>query len=503
MVLFNLMQNPRKDRPLKILFVGPEAAPFAKVGGLGEVLYALPRALRQQGHDVRVFIPKYASIKTKRYRLSPLMEGLDLSAGAKDPHGLSVSNVLKHRASTGAVTYFLENMEYYEKRANVYGYADDTTRWVLLCRGVLEFLRRSKWTPDIVVANDWPAGFLPNLMETEYRDDPILSKIATVFVIHNLRNQGMFDVHFVQEKDSDHGDKPIPEFTHPSIRKLNGMRRGILYADEICVVSPTYAQEILEPELGDRLDKVLVKRKERLTGILNGIDTKKYNPATDRFITKTFSEKRLNTRAANKKALQRIFKLPQRQDAFLVGFVGRLDEQKGINLFMRIAPALMKNLDIQFVSVGTGEKDFRMFFKELREKYPRQSSSHLFFDIGLPKRIFAGADAVLMPSRFEPSGLVQMEAMRYGAVPIVRNTGGLADTVRDDQPGAPGTGFLFGPYEHNALLIAIVRAYTAFRDTRRWENIVRRAMREDFSWDVSAARHSKLYRKAIRRHRKH
>jgi starch synthase len=170
---------------------------------------------------------------------------------------------------------------------------------------------------------------------------------------------------------------------------------------------------------------------------------------------------------------------------------------------MRIAPALMKNLDIQFVSVGTGEKDFRMFFKELREKYPRQSSSHLFFDIGLPKRIFAGADAVLMPSRFEPSGLVQMEAMRYGAVPIVRNTGGLADTVRDDQPGAPGTGFLFGPYEHNALLIAIVRAYTAFRDTRRWENIVRRAMREDFSWDVSAARHSKLYRKAIRRHRKH
>jgi starch synthase len=250
--------------------------------------------------------------------------------------------------------------------------------------------------------------------------------------------------------------------------------------------------------LGEKLNDVLRRRQDRLTGILNGIDYTKYNPATDKYITKNFSASRLKGRETNKQALQRIFKLPQRKDAFLMGFVGRLDEQKGIRLFMRIAKPLLENLDVQFVLVGTGEKDFRMFFKELQEKYPGQVSPHLFFDKALPKRIFAGADALLMPSRFEPAGLVQMEAMHYGCVPIVRNTGGLADTVEDDAPGDPGTGFVFDDYNHMALMIAIVRAYTAFQDRRRWEGIIRRGMREDFSWDASAREHAALYRRAIR-----
>ncbi|HXV27039.1 MAG TPA: glycogen/starch synthase [Candidatus Paceibacterota bacterium] len=495
--------SPRKGTSLKILFVSTEAVPYAQVGGLGEVISALPKSLRAMGHDARVFMPKYLSISRKRYKFTPVMEGLQLGKPANDPHNLTVSNVLRHRKADGATTYFLENMEFYEKRANVYGYADDTARWLLLCRGVLEFLRRSEWTPDVIIANDWPAGFLPNLMETEYRNDPVLSRIATVYMIHNLKNQGMFDVHFVADSNYDWGTSPLPDiFDIAKVKLLNGMRRGIIYADTIGVVSPTYAKEILEPELGERLNDLLNKRKDRLVGILNGIDYKKYNPATDRGITRKYSNKRLSGRAENKRALQRIFKLPQRRDAFLMGFVGRLDEQKGIKLFMNVAKPVLENLDIQFVLVGTGDKDYRMFFKELEEEYPEQVSTHLFFSQKLPKRIFAGADALLMPSRFEPAGLVQMEAMHYGCVPVVRNTGGLADTVKDDTVGNPGTGFVFGDYEAMAMLIAIVRAAAAFRDKRRWDGIVRRAMREDFSWDASASAHARLYRQAIRHHKK-
>ena len=498
-----LTTRPRGKRPprsLKILFVTTETAPFAKVGGLGEVLSALPKALRKDGHDARVFMPKYLSIKKRRHAMTKVIEGIQMAKPATDPYGLTVANVIQNKAKDGAITYFLENMEYYEKRANVYGYADDTARWVLLSRGVLEFIRRSDWVPDVIVANDWPAGFVPNLMQTEYRNDPVIRNIACVFVIHNLRNQGMFDVHFLKGKDYDKGTKPIPDFIDGRMPRLNGMRRGILYADAICAVSPTYATEILSTEFGERLNDVLRRRQDRLTGILNGIDYKKYNPGTDKQITKNYTERRLSGREANKHALQRVFKLPQRKDAFLIGFVGRLDEQKGIRLFMRIAKPLLSNLDIQFVLVGTGDKDFRMFFKELQEKHPGQVSTHLFYDQKLPKRIFAGADAILMPSRFEPAGLVQMEAMHYGCVPIVRNTGGLADTVINDRPGDPGTGFMFDRYDHMSLMIAMVRAYAAFQDKRRWTGIIRRGMREDFSWDAAAKDHTALYRRAIRLH---
>jgi len=403
-----------------------------------------------------------------------------------------------HEGKETGITYFLENMEYYEKRANVYGYADDVARWILLCRGTIEFLRVSDWKPDVIVANDWATGFLPNLLRTEYRNDPVVGDIPVVFLIHNLRNQGTFDVHFVKDADYDFGLTPVPGVLGKGLEKLNGMRRGIMYADVMSTVSPTYAKEILTPEFSERLGDVLKSRKSRLTGILNGIDQTKYNPATDRVIRHNFTKGRLQGRRLNKVALQRMFKLTQDPDVFTIGFVGRLDEQKGINLFSAIAPALFENIPFQFFLVGTGEKDYRMFFKELAEKYPDRVGVHLFFDEKLPKHIFAGADAVIMPSRFEPAGLVQMEAMRYGCIPIVRNTGGLADTVTDFSPVTrDGTGFLFTPYDPMALLIAIVRAYQAYRDPRRWTSIVRRAMSSDFSWDTSAARHIDLCRTAV------
>ncbi len=488
-------------RKLRILFVSAEAAPYAMVGGLGEVMHALPRAMRALGHDARVFLPKYAVIKTKKYPMRRVAANLPLQKPESDPYGLTVANVLKHEAKDGSVVYFLENMEYYEKRANVYGYVDDTARWVLLSRGVLEFLKVSEWVPDVIVSNDWPGGFLCNLLATEGRRDPVLAKIASVFLIHNLRHQGAFDAHFVKDADADPGTTPLPDPLDKTVPKLNGMRRGILYADAICTVSPTYAREILSHDLGEKLDDVLNDRADRLYGILNGMDYVKFNPATDKTIKSRYSLHRLEARTPNKLVLQKLFGLPRDPKKFVLGFVGRLDEQKGIALFMRIADALFENLDFQFVLVGTGDKDYRMFFKELQEKYPDRVGTHLFFDAKLPKRIFSGADAIMMPSRFEPAGLVQMEAMRYGCIPIVRSTGGLADTVDDYAPGqGQGTGFVLKPYEPMALLIAVVRAVAANRNQREWKGIVRRAMRRDFSWNASAQEHVDLCYQAVKLH---
>lgn len=490
------------NKKLKILFVASEAAPFAKVGGLGEVMRALPRAIRELGHDARVFIPKYATIDVEKYPMKREIEHLDLETHDKDPHGLLVSNVLSHtNPKDGAITYFLENMEYYEKRANVYGYGDDTVRWVMLSRGALEFVKRSAWKPDVIIASDWQTGFIPNLLETTFKNDPILSLVASVFSIHNLRFQGMFDPYFVPETKADSGQSLLPDFFSDEILNLNGMRRGVLYADVVNTVSPTYAKEILTPEFGEKLDEVLRERRDRLHGILNGINYEVCNPMRDPYLPVHYSVKSIAKRVKNRRALQDAMGLPHDDDVFLMGFVGRLDDQKGINLLTEIAPALFENLPFQLAVVGTGEKKYRLFFKKLQEQYPNRVGISMFYDEKLPKLIFGSADVVLIPSQYEPCGLVQMEAMRYGAVPIVRKTGGLADTVEDYVPGEDrGNGFVFEKYDAHGFLIAIVRAWQARRNKKEWKGLMERSMNKDFSWTTSAKEYIALCEKAIAIH---
>src|SRR3989338_6548116 len=317
----NLFDKKEKH---KILFVASEAAPFVKVGGLGEVMYSLPKALRNLGYDVRVMVPKYATVDIGKYPLHLEHEGLELEPGTKDPHGLLKSNILRHEdEKDGTVTYFLENMEYYEKRANVYGYSDDTARWVLLSKGVLEFIKVSDWRPDIIVAADWQTGFIPNLMHTEYKDDLVISKITNVLSIHNLKHQGTFDPSLGSEMDLDAGQRPVPAFFDTRMKYMNGMRRGIKYADAIITVSLTYAKEIMTEEYGEKLDKLLNERKERLFGILNGIDTESFNPETDETLTANYSPKLLEKRSENKIAIQKQFSLPVDKDKFVVGMVTR------------------------------------------------------------------------------------------------------------------------------------------------------------------------------------
>jgi starch synthase len=348
-----------RKKSLKILFVASEAAPFVKVGGLGEVMYSLPQALRELGYDARVMIPRYANIDTDKFHLSSEYLGLNMGNEETDPHGILKCNVLRHDGENGSVTYFLENMEYYEKRANVYGYGDDTIRWVLLSKGVLEFLRHSEWKPDVIVACDWQAGFVPNLLHTEYKNDPMLKKITTVFSIHNLRYQGMFDPRFVSEMDYDSGEKDIPALPDENIMKLSGMRRGIRYADVINTVSPNYAKEILGEDFGETLDGILNERKSRLFGILNGINTDSLNPATDPDLSVNYDINSIENRNQNKSTLQKQFGIAVDENKFIAGYVGRMDDQKGLDILIQMMHQMMQNVDLQLVLVGDGKPEFR------------------------------------------------------------------------------------------------------------------------------------------------
>lgn len=489
---------------LKILFVASEAVPFAKVGGLGEVIFSLPRSLRRLGHDARVMIPRYLSVDQEKFNLKMVMEGLEVPAGGEyKPLICNVKMFDPADNDSPAPTYFLENEEYYEKRANIYGYSDDSVRWAILCRGVLEFIKKSKWKPDIIVASDWQTGLIPNYMHAQYKDDPELKNIAVLFSIHNLGFQGSFDHHFATEMDYDSGQAEIPSLYDPKLLKLNFMRRGVMYADVINTVSPTYAQEITTPEYGELLHDLLGERRSVLYGILNGIDYDEWNPASDNNLSFNFSHKTLAERDKNKAVLQRKFNLPEDEHAFLVGIVSRLADQKGFDMLMACGDSLLNNFNIQLIVIGTGEGKYINFFEEFRQRYPRKLGIHLSYDSILPRLIYGGADAILIPSKYEPCGLTQMEAMRYGAVPIVRKTGGLADSVDDfDIKKNTGDGFVFENYDNYALFGTIIRAMEVNKHKEIWRKIQERAMKKDFSWDSSAREYAKILDRAMEFHAK-
>lgn len=483
-----------KSKQLKILFVGPEVVPYVKVGGLAEVLQALPKALRELGHDVRVMMPLYATIDQHEYNMQTIIERLTVP-NTEDSELTCNVKVVTDDTQT---TYFLENEEYYEKRSSVYGYDDDAARWALLSRGALEFIRHEKgWRPDIIVANDWQGGLISNYLKVNYKDDPVLSKIASVFVIHNIFYQGMFDYRHTSELDYDDGQSAIPDITDPRMLKINFMRRGIRYADVINTVSPTYAREITTPEFGELLDPLLQERRSRLFGILNGINYDSYNPETNPYIEYNYTVHDLDERKKNKKILQQKFNLPERPDAFIAAVVSRLSEQKGLDLIMESMEHLLENFDFQFIVLGSGESRYHAYFEGLDERFP-QVATHLSFDTILPHVLYAGADVILMPSRFEPSGLTQMEAMRYGAIPVARKIGGLADSVIDFNPNeSEGNGFTFEHYNSHAFFGTFIRALETFKYPKTWQSIQKRAMHTNFSWEKSAKEYLKLFDRAL------
>ena len=496
---------------MKILFLSAEVGPFVSVGGLSQVCYFLPRALAKTGDDVAIFTPKFATMdKTspnkKGWKLYDEIMGLRVPVSEEPKNDDLICNVKSYQKSKNEVkTYFLENREYYELRANVYGYKDDHLRFMLLCKGCLEWLLVQKqtkgaWFPDIINCNDWHTSYFIDLARRSNRYKDIFEKVAIGLTVHNFMHQGNFDFRYCEEKDRDNGTQQLRALNDEKMIKQNPLLRGIRYADAITTESPTHAREVLLPEYGEGLETVLQEERDKLTGILNGLDLREFDPASDPFVPTHFNKSKFReARFKNKQYLQREFGLPVNPKDFLVSYSGRLAGQKGVNLLIDAMTHLLPEYpNLQLIVLGGGEDSIRRILNDLAEKYPKQVGLHLLSNFKLPRKIFAGADALLLPSLFEPGGIVALEALRYGAVPIVRRTGGLSDIIVDFDPIAKtGNGFSFISKDAWSLYGAIVTAMTTFMNNDLWNVLVSNCLKENFSWENVAELYKKWYRMTI------
>lgn len=495
------MTSKPKDN-LKVLFVSAEVAPFSSIGGLSQVAYFLSKSLLGMGVDIRLFSPKYGTIDEKKFILEKVVEGLKVPTDEPEesnyPKELICNiKVLKNPKGNEPIIYFLENMEYYERRSNVYGYSDDHIRFGLLSRAVLEFIKTGYFVPDLIHCNDWHTGYLVNYLRQNYKDDHTLKKIAVLLSVHNLY-QGTFDFAHASEMDYDDGKSQLAPFFSDRFYKQNALKRGIIYADIVNTVSENYAREILSDEYGAGLHNLFKELRGKLYGILNGLDYKEFNPQTDKIIKKNYSVSTLQNRIENKIDLQKEFNLKINPKIPILAVSGRLDEQKGLDLIIETIDFFLSELDIQFVVLGGGQPKYIGFFEELEKRYPEKVGTHLMPNFILPRKIFAGADMILLPSRYEPGGVVALEALRYGCIPIVRATGGLADSVVDFDPEKDiGTGFSFKKFTRESFIVAVVRALETYKNKQVWNRIIKRAMKENFSWEKSAEKYLDLYKKAI------
>ncbi len=478
---------------LKILFVAAECTPFYKVGGLADVIGSLPQALRALGHDVRVIMPRYRPIAARAFQLKRVDRFINVPAGDK----VRTTEVMESTYG-GVPTYFVWDERFFG-RDHVYGQPDEAMAYVFFSRAVVEFLRAIDWTPDVLHAHDWHSGAAVMYLATRAQRAAPLKSIASVFTIHNLFYQGVSGdalfryAGFKQTPRHVIGEKP---------GTANWMARGIAHADVVNTVSPTYAREILTPEFGEGLQELLRARRGRVSGILNGLDQAEWNPQTDRWLAANFDASSLKKRSANKRAVQEQLGLKRKPHTLLIGMVSRLFDQKGLDILLEAVERLLTR-DVQLAILGSGDEKYHAAFKVLRENCPDRVGVTHDFDEPLARRIYGGCDVFLMPSHFEPCGLGQIIAMRYGAVPLVRATGGLADTVMDaGRSPRRGTGCAFKPYTAAALLSALDRAAGAYADSERWQAIQRNGMAADFSWQASARQYVELYDKAIQLHRR-
>ena len=471
---------------MKVLFASSEAYPFAMSGGLADVAGALPKALRRRLVGCRVVMPLYGSIKEE------LREKMTFICSITVPVSWRRQYCGIFEAHIDGVIYYLIDNQYYFKRDGLYGHYDDAERFAFFSRAVLEIIPHIGFKPDIIHCNDWQTGMVPVYLNEFYRSDPIYSDIKTVFTIHNIQYQGKYG----HELYSDvlglpEGREGIVEYDNC----VNLMKGAIQCADKITTVSPTYSREILEPYYSHGLDNILSQFTFKLTGIVNGIDYDVYNPETDEMIYKNFTVDDMSGKAYNKKCLQKDLGLPQRSDVPVIGMVTRLVKHKGIDLVKCVFEELLK-ADLQFVILGSGEWEFETFFHEMAGRYPDKVGLKLGFDTNLAHKIYAGSDMFLMPSNSEPCGLAQLVALRYGTIPIVRETGGLNDTIKDSGNGE-GNGFTFANYNAHDMQNTVWRALAGYADEKGWEILRKRAMECDNSWSSSANKYIRLYKEII------
>lgn len=475
---------------MNVLFVAAEVAPYVKTGGLADVAGALPAALRAAGHDVRVVMPRYRALRDQQIPMTGPIGASFLPAGVR------AEEQRIWRAIGDESLYFLDIPAAFE-RAAVYGEPDDARRFILFARGVMDAMQHLRevdgWQPDVVHCHDWHAALVINYLKSYYAYT--FGHIATVFTIHNLAYQGQVHPDVAQLAGLHEGGLVENGMGAGIANSFNFMARGILFADVVSTVSPTYAREILGLEYGERLDGLLRSRQDRVTGILNGIDTAAFDPHTDRHLAAPYRAGDVTGKAACKAALQQALGLEVNPARPVLGIVSRLVEQKGLELLHGVMPWLLRETDAQVVILGSGQQYLQEAFLRRAEQHPGRVAVRIGFDAALAQQIYAGSDAFLMPSRFEPCGLGQLIALRYGSVPIVRATGGLADTVRE---GPNGNGFVFHRYDTKDFGDAIWRALQCYRDSASWAIVRERGMREDHSWDTAAQQYAGVYEWARR-----
>lgn len=492
-----------KNKNMKILFASAECAPFAKTGGLGDVLGSLPGPLKKLGNDVRVVIPKYGSIDPKKHKLKKIKSNIDIISNRK----IEKINLWQGEIPGSKVpVYFIDNKKYFGDDRVYFSTKFDSERFLFFSLASLQILPLIEFKPDVIHCHDYHAGFIPDLIKTGRGAFPSLipasgqgrwDDIKTVYTIHNFIFQGQTEVNVLSTGN----------LTKNSLASLNVdakdgdinfVVQAILNSNAITTVSPTYSREIMTKEFGAGLERLVKKRKKDLVGIINGIDMDLFNPKKDKSLHKKFDFKSLDKKKENKKYLQKKLGLPVK-DVPLIGLVSRLTWQKGVDLVTE----KFADLDCQFVFLGTGEKVYEKHLASLAKKYPEKISTKIMFDIKLANQIYAGSDMFLMPSRFEPCGLGQMIAMRYGTVPLVRETGGLKDTVpklnQKEDNRTMAKGFSFKKLSEDALYKELKRAINVYYNNEKaWKRIQVNGMKEDFSWDNSAKKYLNLYKKIIK-----
>ncbi len=474
---------------MNILFVASEVAPYAKTGGLADVAAALPKSLRQLGHDVRVVLPFYSSVDTRGVTLEVVVRDLEIRLGR---HRYTVTIVVATPASGDAV--YLVHCPALYHRASIYtADPDEHLRFLVLSRAALEVCQRLGFAPDVVHCNDWQTALIPLTLKCRYAWDALFAKTRTLLTIHNLNYQGAFPARTVA--DTGLGDS-VHLFHQDQLAadRVNFLLHGILYADGVSTVSPTYAHEIQTAQHGAGLDGLLRERSSTVVGILNGVDYDEWSPDRDRLIPHRFDVHDRRGKAANKHALLARFDLPYVDRVPVIGIVSRLAGQKGFALIGETLPDLLRRHRVQLVVLGSGEARFERMFHQLEATFPHQVGFHRGFSNELAHLIEAGSDMFLMPSVYEPCGLNQMYSLRYGTVPIVHKTGGLADTVRPWDPSTGrGTGFVFEHHDRAGLRWAIERALATYHDAHAWRRLVAQGMAEDFSWDAQTKLYELLY----------
>jgi len=482
-------------KALNIVHIGSEVHPFSKTGGLADVTRSLPKALRRLGHNVIVITPFYGQvISPKKHGLKKIAK--DVKIKIDGANSVKV-NFWKGWLMEGLPIYFVENEKYFSKRKTIYGSTHENARFLLFDIAAIELISRIEFKADVIQCHDWQTGMVPELIKKRYRKNKYVSEAVTIFTIHNLAFQMGINWWDVPLARKDFGKKSLPALDDPKLEYINFAKRGILNADVISTVSETYAEEILTPKYGQDLHRILSNRKDRVFGIVNGIDYFEYNPKTDPGLYRRYSFENPSRRAPNKAYIQKHYKFPVSLRTPLIVMTSRVAEQKGFDLLIDILPALLR-MDLQLLIMGDGSKTYIGILEKFSKEHPKKIK-WVPFDRKRETSLYAAGDMALLPSRFEPCGLVQMISSRYGAVPIVRDIGGLSDTVTNYNPRTGrGDGFEFKRYDSRDLLVAITRAITIYEHEDEWKKLVSHVMQRSTSWEIPATKYVDLYRKAIR-----